>query len=137
MVATGNREETETSRNARVASVVLHIKHEMRMSKRRRTMKWSYKTIVDAPRDSFGIYAIWCRHNGKCIYVGEASKRSIGERLGDHWRKSHNQTLQLWIRAFGSDLDLCYASVEKPRIAVAERRLIRLWNPEANVQHKR
>ena len=45
--------------------------------------------------------------------------------------------VRLWIQVYGAYLDLCYAEVERNRIEALERRLIRMWNPEANVQHKR
>ena len=83
-----------------------------------------------------GVYVFWCRENNKCVYVGKASERPIQARLREHWRRSHNETLRLWIQAFGDYLDICYVPVEHGRITRLERRLIRLWNPEANVQHK-
>ena len=109
----------------------------MKALKRHGAKEWSHRTVMDAPRNRIGVYAFWCRQSGKCIYVGKASERSIRARLNEHWRRSHNETLRLWIRSFGKHLDVCYASVKKHRIPVAERRLIRLWNPEANIQHKR
>lgn len=82
----------------------------------------------------YGVYAVWCRENGKCIYVGKAKDRPIRERLKEHWRGSHNETLELWIRAFGEKLDLCFAAADKGRIDTLERRLIRALRPEANRQ---
>ena len=97
--------------------------------------KWSYLGIELIPKDIFGVYAFWCRDNGKCIYVGKAEDQPVKKRLGDHWRKSHNEILRLWIEAFGDNLDVCYMSVENHRIDSLERRLIKTWKPEANLEH--
>ena len=85
--------------------------------------------------ETVGVYAFWCRTNGKCIYVGKARERPIRERLREHWNRSHNESLRLWLEAFGEILDVCYISVERGKIDALERRLIRMWNPEANVQY--
>lgn len=101
------------------------------------TRPWSYSTITGIPDRVVGVYALWQRRSQKCVYVGRASDQPIKDRLHRHWSGSHNETLRLWIQAYGAHLDLCYAEVERNRIEVLERRLIRMWNPEANVQHKR
>ena len=104
-------------------------------SRPRSTLPWSYG-MANLPEKAVGVYAFWYRGSGKCVYVGRASDQPIRNRLQQHWRKSHNETLRLWIQAYGSHLDICYAQVEQNRIKALERRLIRLWNPEANVHHK-
>ena len=109
----------------------------MRGSGRHRTMAWSHRTLAAVPKGLVGVYAFWCRQTGKCVYVGKASERPIRDRLHDHWSGSHNKTLRLWIQEFGDQLDLCFAHVQRDKVALFERRLIHLWNPEANVQHKR
>lgn len=101
------------------------------------TKPWSYSTIMEVPERVIGVYALWHRRSQKCIYVGRASAQPIKDRLHQHWSGSHNETLRLWIQVYGAYLDLCYAEVERNRIEALERRLIRMWNPEANVQHKR
>ena len=95
--------------------------------------RWSYNAISQIPRDLVGVYAFWCRDNRKCIYVGKAERRPIRDRLRDHWNGSHNETLRLWISEFGDTLDVCFMSYDPARIDKLERRLIRLWHPEANV----
>ena len=100
-------------------------------------VKWSHATISQMPRGIIGVYAFWCRDNGKCIYVGQAKDRPIRERLREHWRSSHNEILKLWIQAFGENLDVCYAATERNKIDTLERRLIKAWKPEANKQHNR
>ena len=97
--------------------------------------QWSHTTILLIPRAIIGVYAFWCRDNGKCIYVGQAKDRPIRDRLRDHWRGSHNEILKLWIQVFGESLDVCYTSVKKDKIDTFERRLIKAWKPEANKQY--
>ena len=100
-------------------------------------LPWSYITLATMRRDMVGVYAFWFRLTGRCIYVGQASEQTIKARLSQHWRGSHNERLQLWMAAYGECLDVCFAPVAKNRIKEIERRLIRLWRPEANVQHNR
>ena len=100
-------------------------------------MQWSYTAISKIPRANFGVYAFWCRDNGKCIYVGKAKDSPIRSRLNDHWRGSHNEILKLWIQAFGGNLDVCYMTAERSKIDTLEKRLIKAWKPEANEQHNR
>ena len=88
-------------------------------------------------RDMIGVYALWFQLTGRCIYVGQASEQTIKTRLRQHWRYSHNETLRLWMDAYGDHMEVCYAPVARNRIRTIERRLIRLWRPEANVQHNR
>lgn len=103
----------------------------------RSVIRWSYPTISRIPKSIVGVYAFWCRDNGKCIYVGKAKDRPLRDRLLEHWRDSHNEVLKLWIQAFGNTLDVCYTSAEKNKIDTFERRLIKAWKPEANKQHNR
>lgn len=98
---------------------------------------WSYPTITEIPGELAGVYAFWYRRSGRCVYVGMTSDQPIKKRLRQHWNGSHNETLRLWIQGYGPHLDICYAGVDRGTIEALERRLIRLWNPEANVQHKR
>lgn len=101
----------------------------------REIFKWSYSNIDSVPESIFGVYAFWCKDKAKCIYVGQAGRRPIRKRLKDHWNSSHNKTLGLWIKSFGYNLDVCFVSTEKSRINCLERRLIKLWKPEANETH--
>ena len=96
---------------------------------------WSYLGIGDIPRDIYGVYAFWCRDNGKCIYVGKAEDQPVKARLRRHWNGSHNETLRLWIEAFGSKLDVCYMAADAHRIDRLEKLLIKAWKPEANIEH--
>lgn len=105
------------------------------MNSKHLTMPFRRHNIESIPDNAVGIYGFWYRTTGKCIYVGKAKKQPIKKRLKQHWRKSHNLELRLWIDEFGEFLDVCYISVEcKKRIDRMEKRLIRAWDPEANIQ---
>ena len=110
---------------------------QKKREERREKIQWSYPNISGMPRSISGVYAFWCRENEKCVYVGQAADQSIKERLRQHWCGSHSETLNLWIQAFGEHLDVCYMVVEPSKIDRLEKRLIRLWRPEVNVQHNR
>ena len=106
----------------------------MKQKENHHKVKWSYPSINETPRLWHGVYAFWCRDTAKCIYVGKAVKQPIQDRLRNHWRGSHNETLKLWISAFGENLDICYVRAKPNKISNFERRLIRIWRPEANIQ---
>ena len=93
--------------------------------------------IDSIPSHTKGVYAFWCRTNGKCIYVGKAEKQSIKDRLKQEWRNSHNANLKLWINEFGEFLDICYLPVKDGRIDKVETTLIRMWHPETNISKQR
>ena len=110
------------------------------MCKQERSEKlsWSYPTIEGIPNNVYGVYAIWSKTDGKCIYVGHAKEQSIRQRLRQHWNGSHNVKLKSWIKAFGKHLELCYvafACIEFERISQLEKRLIKAWKPETNKDH--
>ena len=107
----------------------------MRKAGRRDLERWSYAAAGAVPSGLVGVYAFWYRRTGDCVYVGMAADQPLGKRLRQHWNGSHNETLQLWIQAYGEYLDICYAQVQPRKIRTLERRLIRLWKPKANVQH--
>lgn len=94
------------------------------------------KNIDKIPFHVKGVYAFWCRTNGKCIYVGKAERQSIRVRLMQEWRNSHNENLSLWIKSFGEFLDICYLPVKDGKINKMETRLIKMWRPETNIQHR-
>lgn len=101
--------------------------------KNRSKFNWSYN--FDQIPDRVGIYAFWCRDNGRCVYVGQAKDQPVKERLRGHWRCSHNKTFQNWIQSYGKHLDVCFVFSAPEMIDRLERRLIRLWKPEANERH--
>lgn len=107
-------------------------------SRSRHAMRpWSYPTLEEVPRDLTGVYAFWYRRTGRCVYVGKASEQTVRKRLHQHWRGSRNEALNLWMKAYGNFLDVCYAPVERHRVAAMERRLIKRWKPETNILHNR
>ena len=98
-------------------------------------IRWSHLNITQVPIDIHGIYIFWCRDNGKCIYVGKAKQRPVRVRLKEHWNGADNATLNLWIKTFGANLDVCYARVPTNKIDKFEIKLIRRLRPEANDLH--
>lgn len=100
-------------------------------------MRLSRISIERIPPDKIGVYAFWNPKNGKCIYVGKAEHQPIKERLRNHWRKAENEKLRLWIEALGAQIKICYLPLGRNKIDKYETRLIRAWNPEANIQKKR
>ena len=83
------------------------------------------------PDDAYGIYGIWFRH--LCVYVGKAEIQTIGERLEQHWKSSHNSKLQTWINAKGPELRVAYKIVpERSKIDTLERYYIRRFQPITN-----
>lgn len=93
--------------------------------------------IDSIPPDIKGVYGIWCRTNGKCIYIGKAERQPIKERLMQEWRNSHNENLKKWMHAFGKFLDICYLQVRESRIDRMETLMIQMWHPETNVLKQR
>lgn len=105
------------------------------MKKKRSTMPFRLHNINSIPDNAVGIYGFWYRKNGKCIYVGKAKEQPIKKRLKQHWLGSHNPGLRLWIKGFGTFLDVCYLPVDRAeKINKMETRLIRAWRPETNIQ---
>lgn len=103
----------------------------------RSSMPLSLSSIERIPSSAKGVYAFWNSANGKCIYVGKAEDQPIKARLRSHLRNTHNEKLRLWIQALGAKLHICYLVVEGGIIDKYETRLIRAWNPEANIQKMR
>ena len=94
---------------------------------------FTYSNFTDIPRTYTGVYVIWYRPKNVCIYVGKAQKQPLGKRLHAHWRESHNKILTQWLGACPkADIDVCYRSIKTEKIDRLEKRLIRLWKPEAN-----
>lgn len=108
-----------------------------KLNKRRNKMLFSRRNIDNIPAHVKGVYAFWCRTNGKCIYVGKAEKQPVKDRLIQEWRDSHNPNLRLWISAFGKFLDICYLPVKEGKIDRMETKLIRIWHPETNILKQR
>ena len=56
--------------------------------------QWSYLGTDGIPKTIIRVYAFWCRDTGKCIYVGQAPRERIRERLLRHWRGPHSPLLK-------------------------------------------
>ena len=76
-----------------------------------------------------GVYGFW--FNRGCIYIGKAL--NIKDRLGQHWRGSHNDELRDWVRAKKSKLSFNYKfQVDGVDIDSMERFFIRRFEPRCN-----
>ena len=83
------------------------------------------------PETYYGVYGIWYRR--QCIYVGKAATQTIGERLEQHWKRTHNPRLKAWIDAKGTGLQVSFFAVkERDRIDCTERFYIRRFQPITN-----
>lgn len=83
------------------------------------------------PQDAHGVYGIWYRQH--CVYVGQAARQTIADRLKQHWQKTHSQDLQMWIDAEGPNLRVAYLAVgEAGKIGAYERFFIKRFQPLAN-----
>lgn len=74
-----------------------------------------------------GVYVFWSGFF--CVYVGQA--KNLKTRLCEHWRKSHNDDVNMWIRAIGSKLCVTYKVVDGS-LAQAEQSYIDRYMPHLN-----
>lgn len=77
--------------------------------------------------ESPGVYIFWS--GLYCVYVGQA--KNLRDRLSTHWRKSHNDDVNLWIKALGSQLCITFEVVNKD-LSKAEQYFIDRFNPHLN-----
>lgn len=98
-------------------------------------LPWTLGSIDKLPGDEGGVYAVWYRPTGKCVYVGQTG-RDLRRRLMEHWEGGTSPDLAGWISEFGEALDLCYRRSDPERAKRLEKRLIRKWQPEANKRGK-
>lgn len=85
------------------------------------------------PEDAFGLYGLW--FHKRCLYIGQA--QSIGRRLEQHWRHTHNDDLAAWIRAKGSQLRVSYLVLDQHSdIDSLEESYIKRFQPVTNKQLK-
>jgi excinuclease UvrABC nuclease subunit len=74
-----------------------------------------------------GIYIFW---SGRlCLYVGKAT--NLRQRLISHWRESHNDDLNVWIRCLGSKLCVSLVPISGD-LQTAEQALIDRHRPHLN-----
>ena len=92
-----------------------------------------YRNIYAMPEDLQGVYVFCNRHNGRCIYIGETT--SFKARLNKHWKGTHNDELQLWLKGCPESIIVGYWEVkgDKMWLKRVQDRLIYKWNPETNI----
>lgn len=87
--------------------------------------------IDDVPDDIRGVYSFWL--HPYCIYVGQAAKQPLKNRLRQHWARTHNDALRQWIVAESERLTFDYQAVRDiSKIDETERRLITRYQPLTN-----
>ena len=86
--------------------------------------------ISKIPYDARGVYSFW--FGNRCIYIGQAKNQRVRDRLLQHFKGSHNQILNLWINAYGGQLEFCCYLTKPHKINFLEKLLIRAWKPVAN-----
>lgn len=89
---------------------------------------FTHLNIEEVPQEP-GIYTLWFRR--RCLYVGQSL--NLRGRLTQHWHKSHNEELRLWIDAYRADLHFDYRATDPERLAHEEQRFIRRLHPETNI----
>jgi excinuclease UvrABC nuclease subunit len=96
-------------------------------TKRINSYPFRKETIDVYVPESPGIYIFW---SGLfCVYVGQA--KNLKDRLSTHWRKSHNDDVNTWINALGSNLSISFEVVGKDLFR-AEQAFIDRFNPHLN-----
>lgn len=92
-------------------------------------LRFTYQNIESVPSDP-GIYTLWFKR--RCLYVGRSE--NLRERLTQHWRHSHNETLRLWIEGYRPELRFEYRLTPPVRLSTVEEHLIQRLQPETNIQ---
>jgi len=92
--------------------------------------KFNWANISRIPDNVYGIYSIWT--SNLCIYVGQAKRQGIRNRLVQHYNKSHNDDLTRWINS-SVQLYFEYEIVSnKIAIDAKERNRIKQFSPLTN-----
>lgn len=93
---------------------------------------FNWRNISRLPHDQYGVYAIWSK--SICIYVGQAKRQCVKDRLLQHYAGSHNSYLSLWI----SSSHVLWFSVEflknSAAIDAKERINIKNFAPLTNIK---
>lgn len=98
---------------------------------RSRLFVFNYANIQRIPDDFHGVYFVWT--NSVCVYIGKADKMSLKNRLMSHYKRSHNDSLKLWIDS-SHRLLFQYEVVNNPlAISAKERNRIKQLSPLTNV----
>ncbi|MCO6433067.1 GIY-YIG nuclease family protein [Nitrosomonas nitrosa] len=98
--------------------------------------RWPFRIVnfYHIPINAKGIYAFW--YGKRCIYIGQAKNQLLKDRLLQHFKRSHNQSLNIWIEAYGPELDFCVLPIKTKNIDKVEKYFIRRWQPVTNMQSK-
>lgn len=96
---------------------------------------FSHNALLRVPRIKHVVYLFWSESKACCVYVGK-TKRSLQQRLREHWLHCDNPMLHVWIHSDPEDLKVCYISCQASDVLKLERRLIRRLDPNANKEHK-
>jgi predicted GIY-YIG superfamily endonuclease len=93
---------------------------------------FNWRNISRLPYDQHGVYSIWSK--SICIYVGQAKKQSIKDRLLQHYSGSHNDYLALWIKSTHG-LFFSVEFIKNPAAIDAKERInIKLFAPLTNIK---
>ena len=79
--------------------------------------------------ESSGIYIFWS--DLYCVYVGQA--KDLRYRLLTHWKKSHNDDMNIWVNALGMKLCVSYElKGQNKDLSVLEQEFINRFKPHLN-----
>ena len=106
-----------------------------RILRRGDSFPFNFNALLRVPRIEHAVYLFWSISTANYVYIGK-TVRSLPERLREHRLDCDNPTLRAWIRYAPEDLIVCYIACPASLVLKLERRLIRLLDPEANVDHK-
>ena len=91
-------------------------------------------TAATAPNES-GVYIIWALTaigGLKPIYVG-MSKTSVRTRLANHFSKSHNKGVDMYVRGSRHAMMVCWGTIPAERAKAVETKLIKMLSPRENI----
>jgi excinuclease UvrABC nuclease subunit len=92
---------------------------------------FTLSTLEKYVPDSPGVYGFRYRHYW--VYIGSTEKQSLRKRLKDHWIKSHNSELSLWLEAKRKEVQIAYLPLKNSKsISKYEKLYIRKFQPLTN-----
>jgi len=99
-----------------------------------RPIRFTKLAVESAPQSS-GVYVLWAvtAIGGlRPLYVG-FSRTSIRSRLTSHFSGSHNDDLNIEVRALRNGVAFCWLAARPDRAKMIESYLIKRLRPQANV----
>ena len=106
-----------------------------RLVRRGGSFNFNFNALLRMPHVEHAVYFFWSKSKASHVYVGKTD-RTLQQRLREHWRRSENPTLRVWIKHDPDDLVVCYAACPAALVLKLERRLIRRLDPTGNRDHK-